>query len=867
MKGKTRRLTSTLLALAMVFSLFIVVPLTASAADENDEDTCEVYDSGGNKLPGTHSLSHALAIVNDADVIVLLTDILVDGDLLIDNGKEIAISLDGFSLTINGNLEFEDSAIHFINDHSADPAYLTVGGDVITDSMYCAALIVDGNVVVSVGGDILAMYCGVDAQNGATVEVDGFILVVADSEAAYGVYANSMGTTVTVNEGVSVAQMSSGDAFGVYCHNGAKVTVNDDISVDGDDCRAYGVYCDGRDEEWVVGYAEVIVNGNVTADGYYESYGVECYYGGIVTVNGDVNAVGESGNTYGIACTGEEAIVTVNGDVSAGAGYYVYGVDCRAGGLVIVDGSVSAYGDSWSWVVGIDCTGVFNVNGYEGDLTEVFVKGDVIVTTENEYGCYGVRAVRKGQITIDGAIVTNNENILPIIVDNEEKDVEEDKDDPSMKGGYFQYSWWDRQYYDNYEDYYDSGIDVDEMTVVWVGIPVELLFEGPTEMTLEEGYAATSTSLYTLDGMPMPTVTQDTTYGDKITWNPVTERLDIDPGLDVGDYVVTLTASNIYGQSIVIIFTLTVTPKEEEPNIVPGPGTGGGSTTTTITISFNANGGVGTMTSDTVAASGDNYTIKANTFTRDGYKFREWNTKADGSGTAYKDKATIADVTESITLFAQWTLIPKLESDEHVRYIYGYPDGSVGPERPVTRAEAAIIFYRLIVADDKEDALSSSFTDVKVDVWYTQAIAYLEKYDIIVDSSSGRFRPNEAITRAEYAALACGFDNLDTSAPNAFPDVPADHWAVGYINSAAAKGWVEGFPDGTFQAEETITRAQLVTIINRMLDRRIELEDIPESAPVYTDLQTSHWAYCDFIEASSEHADYTRKANGYEIWD
>ena len=138
---------------------------------------------------------------------------------------------------------------------------------------------------------------------------------------------------------------------------------------------------------------------------------------------------------------------------------------------------------------------------------------------------------------------------------------------------------------------------------------------------------------------------------------------------------------------------------------------------------------------------------------------------------------------------------------------------------------------------------------------------------MIVDSQNGFFRPDEPITRAEYAALASSFAKLSTDVPNSFPDVPDSHWAVGYINSVAAKGWVNGFAeDGTFQPEGKITRAQLVTIVNRMLERKIELADIPGNVTRYTDITFAHWAYCDIMEASVAH-EYTRKDNGAELWE
>ena len=211
--------------------------------------------------------------------------------------------------------------------------------------------------------------------------------------------------------------------------------------------------------------------------------------------------------------------------------------------------------------------------------------------------------------------------------------------------------------------------------------------------------------------------------------------------------------------------------------------------------------------------------------------------------------------------------VPLAMVSEHIRYIYGYEDGSFGPERNITRAEVAAIFYRLI--DDSNDAgagpYKSSFNDVVEGEWYYEAVAYLEHCKILGGYPDGTFKPNDFITRAEFAKVAALFEKLSPTVTLTFPDVPDSHWAAASILSAADKGWISGFPDGTFRPEEKITRAQVVTIINNMQERSIEKADIPADALKYPDVLESHWAYTDIIEASSEHL-FTRKENGNELW-
>ena len=255
--------------------------------------------------------------------------------------------------------------------------------------------------------------------------------------------------------------------------------------------------------------------------------------------------------------------------------------------------------------------------------------------------------------------------------------------------------------------------------------------------------------------------------------------------------------------------------------------------------------------------------------TREGYTFDGWF--VDSGLTSLYDFNT--PVTKSITLYAGWTEIeveaeeppPPQLTDEHIMYIDGYPDGTVHPDDYITRAEAAAVFFRLIVADDKESPVTSSFSDVRGSNWYYQNVAYLQKYNILKGYLDGTFKPDAPITRAEFAAIASRFDKLELNVPNIFDDVPADHWAIGYINSAYAKGWVNGISDSRFRPDENITRAQVVSVVNRMLDRSVELENIPDDARQFSDVDDSHWAYCDIVEASNWH-DYVRNEDGHEIW-
>lgn len=204
--------------------------------------------------------------------------------------------------------------------------------------------------------------------------------------------------------------------------------------------------------------------------------------------------------------------------------------------------------------------------------------------------------------------------------------------------------------------------------------------------------------------------------------------------------------------------------------------------------------------------------------------------------------------------------IPILNKDDHFDYMQGYPNGTFGPNRNMSRAEAVAMFSRLL---NETMILGSNYQnnyypDVKAGVWYSNAIGYMQQLGVLVDySRTGYFRPNEDVTRAEFATLAAHFDNLTLTSTNKFTDVPADHWAVKYINSAAAKGWIIGYSDNTFKPEANITRAEVVTLVNRILNRVGDETYLTTNATklprTYSDVPRGNWAYLDIMEASIGH--------------
>lgn len=201
---------------------------------------------------------------------------------------------------------------------------------------------------------------------------------------------------------------------------------------------------------------------------------------------------------------------------------------------------------------------------------------------------------------------------------------------------------------------------------------------------------------------------------------------------------------------------------------------------------------------------------------------------------------------------------------EHVRFINGYPWGAFEPDTEVTRAEAAEMLYRLLDKDAVKRRPHVNFSDVGEGDWFADAVTFLTSIGIVHGYEDGTFRPDNRITRAEFATMISGFSDIDIVVYNAFVDIRG-HWALVYINNAASKGWISGYPDSCFRPDNNMTRAEVVTVIDRMLNRKIEREDVPSWAQHFTDLPDTHWAYTAIAEASIGH-EYMRKPNGYEIW-
>lgn len=260
---------------------------------------------------------------------------------------------------------------------------------------------------------------------------------------------------------------------------------------------------------------------------------------------------------------------------------------------------------------------------------------------------------------------------------------------------------------------------------------------------------------------------------------------------------------------------------------------------------------------------GETVTVKGNVFTAPiGKVLAGWSLEEDGK-VDYKVGDTFRMPGSSVDLYAVWK---DAETESHSAYISGYPDGTVGPDKTITRAEAATMFYNLLT-DKTGDA--KAFTDVPANQWYAKAVMTLAGKGVISGYPDGTFKPDASITRAEFVTMAMNFANAEKGTACSFPDVPQNMWYYGAIAGATQNGWISGYPDGTFGPDRYITRAEVTSVINRMENRAADMSfmmDHLDELRTFSDLSFGHWAYGSMMEAANGH-DYTRAdQNSYESW-
>ncbi len=369
-------------------------------------------------------------------------------------------------------------------------------------------------------------------------------------------------------------------------------------------------------------------------------------------------------------------------------------------------------------------------------------------------------------------------------------------------------------------------------------------FEDNEKLTIEfiaEGVHAVDVGTYTLRGaMTGQTTIKDGDIGIADI-NYVAVQDDSDPD---GDLSATVKIKKVTGG---------------------GGGGGGGSSTSpaedTVTISFDLGRGAKGSISDVKGAGSatvDLSTLDTSKVSKTGFVLIGWYEDAaltkpiSGKVTATADK----------TLYAKWVKADKLTlSGEHAAYIMGYPDGSVRPNGNLTREEVATIFYRLLT-DESRAAIKTTkntFVDMEDDRWSNTAVSTMARGDYVKGYEDNTFKPSQAITRAEFVTITVRFMEMDIEGAdgNDFVDTK-NHWAEQYINVAVAAQLISGYADGSFKPDAAISRAEAITILNKLLVRSVNGEGLVDDYIDYNDIKEGEWYYYDIIEATNGHT-FTRK--------
>lgn len=293
-------------------------------------------------------------------------------------------------------------------------------------------------------------------------------------------------------------------------------------------------------------------------------------------------------------------------------------------------------------------------------------------------------------------------------------------------------------------------------------------------------------------------------------------------------------------------------------------------------VSYDLNGGERAENEEyeaKIVAEGTPIALKAAP-SKDGYVFAGWS---DGDTTYNAGDAVTVE--HAMTFTAQWKLegeeiiagmtglltVAGLGTDDHIAYVYGYPDGTVRPNGTITRAEVTTIFYRLLTSARRDEIFTSenSFRDVNSSMWYNKATSSMAAGGYIQGYADGTFGANKPITRAEFVCLAARFATKTTGFAS-YTDVDNGHWAARSIAICASNGWVQGYEDGTFRPDQPITRAEAMTIINRMLGRGVSKGYVCKGAARFTDNDPGSWYYFEVLEATNDH-EY-RNARPFEQW-
>ena len=724
------------------------------------------------------------------------------------------------------------------------------------------------DVTVSPGQD---MYEGDEIT--VTVKVgDTQLEETTDYTLSYGVY-NENGDLVTVDgvENAGVYVITAAGAGKFEGASGSAVFVRKPRSVDGgltlEGVTDSSLTYDGQDHSALLDSLVVkLVDASVDPAGETvleedTDYTVSMSYN-----NGGNGAVGEMkdaglyvvtvqgiGNYQGNTAVLAIAITPKDiKDVEVTVGEAVYNAQEQIPGITVTDGGSDMSEGTDYTVTAEDSYIAANEDGYEititgagnytGIRTERFIirRAGIVVTCEEQTAVYGsLPKAEEISFTVTGKV--EGDDVQVVMSDPEVTGAGEYTYTASLTGG-------SAENYTVNADGAKLTVTAKDMSGEQSGVTAQL---SPTE-----GYytgAAVTPTVTVKDGAVALTegVDYTVTYLNK-DGQTVTTMVERDT------YTVRVTGANGYTGSIDLTFTISSAPSS---------GGGGGGSVTKYILNFDVNGG--TSVNAVSKTSGAKITLDQTT-RREGYLFTGWYLDAE-----LTEKVESVTLTKDMTVYAGWQpdisdpddagVSKWLNTTDHIKYLNGYPGGAFGPNDNMTRAEAAQMFYSLLL--NKNSSVTVSFSDVDGQAWYAAAVHTLASLGIMEGVGDGRFAPERAITRAEFTAIAARFAALDTSGGNTFSDVAEGAWYYGYVTGCAKYGWITGYPDGTFRPNATITRAEVTVIVNRMLGRSADqsyIDGREDGLIRFSDVAKSHWAYYDIMEATNAH-DHS-KTGGVESW-
>lgn len=333
-----------------------------------------------------------------------------------------------------------------------------------------------------------------------------------------------------------------------------------------------------------------------------------------------------------------------------------------------------------------------------------------------------------------------------------------------------------------------------------------------------------------------------------------------------------LTVTAIYKNDTSLTANATVRVVVNSNN--NGGNNGGGTVSSSFVIKANAgNGGIISPSGNVSVKRGDDQTFVINPV--NGYRIAD--VIVDGKSVGAVSLYTFENVRANHTIEVVFTKLNSIVADptetgvagwlqtrEHIAYLGGYGNGLFGPNDNMTRAQVAQMFYNLLL--EKDIPVTTSFSDVPADAWYAKAVNTLASLGIIKGIGNDQFAPNRTITRAEFTVIAMRFANVSATVTNPFSDIASSDWYYTAVTSAVSYGWITGYSDGTFKPQATITRAEVATIVNRMLARTADRNFVDGSAVTrFDDVPATYWAYYNIAEATTAHT-HTIDNDGVESW-